>query len=124
MRTVSTVLACAILSVSAGPSPSLAGGCRQLLESDVKIASMRVYADILANAARKGWNYTPESIVNGSRRHFEEMKLQLVAVGYQIVPVSAHPHCTHSNRLSDNSSTMSAPNADGSPNHRPRHSRT
>ena len=50
---------------------------------------MRVYADILAKAARNGWNYTPESIVSGSKRHFEEMKLQLIDVGYEIVSVGA-----------------------------------
>jgi hypothetical protein len=124
MRPFSVVLACTILGFSAAPSPSFASGCRQLLESDVKIASMRVYVDILANAAAKGWNYTPESIVSGSKRHFEEMKLQLIATGFEIVPVSAHPHCRYSNRTDDSQSTMSEPNSEGSPNHRPRNSRT
>jgi hypothetical protein len=94
MRSVSIALASTILGLSAAPSPSLASGCRQLVESDVKIASMRVYADILAGAARKGWDYTPEAIVSGSKRHFEEMKLQLIAGGYEIVPVGARPHCS------------------------------
>ncbi|MER8528043.1 MULTISPECIES: hypothetical protein [unclassified Mesorhizobium] len=94
MRAVSIVLVSAILGLSAAPPPSFASGCRQLLESDVKIASMRFYADILANAARNGWNYAPESIVSGSKRHFDEMKLQLIAVGYEIVPVGGpRPHC-------------------------------
>jgi len=92
MRRVSIVLACAILGSSAS-SPSFASGCRQLLESDVKIASMRLYADILANAARNGWDYAPDAIVSGSKRHFDEMKQQLTADGYEIVPVGARPHC-------------------------------
>jgi hypothetical protein len=95
MRAVLIMLACTSFSLSATQSPSFASGCRQLVESDVKIASMRVYADILAGAARKGWDYTPEAIVSGSKRHFEEMKLQLIAVGYEIVPVGARPHCSH-----------------------------
>jgi hypothetical protein len=99
MRPVSIVLACTILGFSAAPSPSFASGCRQLLESDVKIASMRVYADILANAAAKGWDYTPESIVSGSKRHFEEMKLQLIAVGYEIVSVGSRPYCAQLNKM-------------------------
>ena len=93
MRAGSIVLVSAILGSSAAPTPSFASGCRQLLESDVKIASMRLYADILANAARKGWNYAPESIVSGSKRHFDEMKLRLIDVGYEIVPVGSQPPC-------------------------------
>lgn len=96
MHPVAKVLACAILGLSAAQSPSRASGCRQLLESDVKIASMRAYADILANAARNGWDYTPESIVSGSKRHFEELKVQLIAVGYEILPVGTHPYCARS----------------------------
>lgn len=99
MRTVSIVIACTILSFSAGLSPSFARGCRQVLESDVKITSMRLYADILANAARNGWDYTPESIVSGSKRHFEEMKLQLNNAGYEIVPVGVRLYCKRSDKL-------------------------
>jgi hypothetical protein len=99
MRPVSIMLACTILSFSAAQSPSFARGCRQALESDVKIASMRLYADILANAARNGWDYTPESIVSGSNRHFEEMKLQLNDAGYEIVPVGVRPYCRRLDKL-------------------------
>jgi len=67
--------------------------CRNLLESDVKIAAMRSYADLLSLAARNGWNYPPEATDKGARRHFEEMKVRLVAAGYVIVPVGAHAPC-------------------------------
>ena len=40
--------------------------CRALRESDVKVAAMRSYADILALAARNGWNYTPDAIDAGA----------------------------------------------------------
>ncbi|RWK85404.1 MAG: hypothetical protein EOR45_30665 [Mesorhizobium sp.] len=99
MRPVSIMLACTMLSLSAAQSPSFARGCRQVLESDVKITSMRVYADILANAARNGWDYTPESIVSGSKRHFEEMKLQLNDAGYEIVPVGVRLYCKRLDKL-------------------------
>jgi hypothetical protein len=116
MRPVSIVLACTALGYSAQPSPSFASGCRQLLESNVKIASMHAYASILANAARNGWNYTPESIVSGSKRHFEEMSLQLIAAGYEIVPANAHPQCANLNRAENDESTMTTePNTEASP---------
>ncbi|MCF6102967.1 hypothetical protein [Mesorhizobium muleiense] len=99
MRPVSIMLACTILSFSAAQSPSFARGCRQVLESDVKITSMRLYADILANAARNGWDYTPESIVSGSKRHFEEMKLQLNDAGYEIMPVGVRLYCKRWDKL-------------------------
>ncbi|MER9689686.1 hypothetical protein [Mesorhizobium sp. M0139] len=93
MRALSIVLLSAILGLSNAPPPSFASGCRQLLESDVKIASMRLYADIVADAARKGWNYAPELIVSGSKRHFDELKLRLIDVGYEIVPVGRRLEC-------------------------------
>lgn len=93
MRPVARVLAYAILGFSAAPSSSSASGCRQLLESDVKIASMRGYADILASAARNGWDYAPELIVSGSKRHFDEMKFRLIDIGYEIVPVGHRLQC-------------------------------
>ncbi|AZO47819.1 MAG: hypothetical protein EOS58_17740 [Mesorhizobium sp.] len=65
----------------------------------MKIASMRLYADILANAARNGWDYAPDAIASGSKRHFEEMKLELIAAGYEIVPVGARPRCPHFDAL-------------------------
>jgi hypothetical protein len=40
-----------------------------------------------------------QSIVSGSKRHFEELKVQLIAVGYEIVPVGAHPYCAQLNKL-------------------------
>jgi hypothetical protein len=67
--------------------------CRAILESDVKISAMRSYADILALAARNGWNYQPESIDRGGRRHFEEMKVRLAAQGYTIVPAGSKTLC-------------------------------
>jgi hypothetical protein len=60
---------------------------------------MRLYADILASAARNGWDYTPDAIVSGSKRHFDEMKLQLIASGYEIVPVGSRPHCPSLEKL-------------------------
>ncbi|WP_208696020.1 MULTISPECIES: hypothetical protein [unclassified Mesorhizobium] len=54
---------------------------------------MRLYADILANAAHNGWNYSPELIVSGPKRHFDELKLRLTDVGYEIVPVGRRIQC-------------------------------
>jgi hypothetical protein len=70
-----------------------AAECREVLESDVKITAMRSYADVLALAARNGWNYQPDAIDRGNRRHFEEMKVRLSALGYTIVPVGPKTPC-------------------------------
>ena len=74
-------------------TPVHAAECREILESDVKIAAMRSYADILTSAASKGWNYQPEAIDRGGRRHFEEMKVRLSQAGYTIVPVGSATSC-------------------------------
>ncbi|WP_210212647.1 hypothetical protein, partial [Mesorhizobium sp. M4A.F.Ca.ET.050.02.1.1] len=41
----------------------------------------------------------PDAIASGSKRHFEEMKLELIAAGYEIVPVGARPRCPHFDAL-------------------------
>ncbi|MDX8465976.1 hypothetical protein RFM26_09820 [Mesorhizobium sp. VK23B] len=98
MRRISIAIACAILSLPAA-GPSWAGQCRQLLVSDLKIASIRQYADLLSAAARNGWNYTPAAIDSGLKRHFEETRLQLIAAGYEVVPVGAMPQCPQADEL-------------------------
>lgn len=94
MHRFSIAMACAILSLPTAGRASLADQCRQLSESNVKIASMRRYADILSSAARNGWNYAPVAIDSGSKRHFEEMKQQLTAAGFEIVPVGGQQRCS------------------------------
>ena len=86
----------AFASIALFGTASLAAGCHKLLESDVKIAAMRSYADLLALAARNGWDYAPEATDAGARRHFEEMKAHLVASGYEIVPVGSARYCVAS----------------------------
>jgi hypothetical protein len=45
------------------------------------------------------WLNFAESITSGSKRHFEELSLQLIEAGYEIVPVGARPYCTQLNKL-------------------------
>lgn len=59
---------------------------KQVSEAEVRDASARVYSELLLQASRKGWRYTPSAIENGYERHFQELKLQLAAQGYTIVP--------------------------------------
>ncbi|MBZ9653409.1 hypothetical protein [Phyllobacterium lublinensis] len=63
-------------------------------EEVVRMWSARAYADLLIQAYEKGWRYPQVQVENGFKRHFEEMKLQLIAQGYQIVAEDAgdKPH--------------------------------
>lgn len=54
-------------------------------EEVVRILSARAYSDLLLQAYQKGWRYPRSQVENGFKRHFEELKLQLIAQGYQIV---------------------------------------
>ena len=99
MRRVSIAIACAMLSLPAAGRASSEAECRQLVESNVKIASLRQYAGILASAARNGWNFAPAAIDSGAKRHFEEMKLQLIAAGFEVVPVGAKPRCSGADEM-------------------------
>ena len=94
MRRIGLAIAFAMVSLPAAGGAAFAGECRQLLESNVKIASMRQYADILTSAARNGWNFAPAAIDSGAKRHFEETKLQLIAAGFEVLPAYAQPRCS------------------------------
>jgi len=54
-------------------------------EADAHMISNMVYAEILGQAIRKGWRYTPEQIESGYKRYFDEFKLQLIDQGYTIL---------------------------------------
>jgi hypothetical protein len=90
MRTPPFALAAVVLALSA--TPSLSGDTKRqgnsIPEDTVKIANAYAYSDLLLQAYRKGWRYTPSAIENGFRRHFEELKLQLLDQGYTIRPVT------------------------------------
>jgi hypothetical protein len=54
-------------------------------EAEARMISEITYTELLGQALSKGWQYTPEQIENGYRRHFEEFKLQLIDQGYTIL---------------------------------------
>jgi len=77
-----------VLLMSAGPC--LSGGTQRdgklISEDAVRTASVELYSDILIRACRNGWRYPRNLIESGFKRHLGELKLQLVAQGYTIVP--------------------------------------
>lgn len=54
-------------------------------EAEARMISEITYTELLGQALRKGWRFTPEQIESGYRRHFEEFKLQLIGQGYTIL---------------------------------------
>jgi hypothetical protein len=58
---------------------------RVVAEAAVRMVSDLTYTELLSQALRKGWRYTPEQVESGYRRHFEEFKLQLIDQGYTIL---------------------------------------
>jgi hypothetical protein len=54
-------------------------------EAEARMISEMTYAELLGQALKKGWRFTPEQIESGYRRHFEEFKLQLIDQGYTIL---------------------------------------
>jgi hypothetical protein len=60
------------------------GKTKVVSEAAVRTMSDLTYEELLGQAVRKGWRYTPEQIKSGYSRHFEEFKLQLIDQGYRI----------------------------------------
>ena len=58
-------------------------------EEAARLASAKLYSRILLRASLNGWKYTAAAIENGYKRHFEEMKAELIDQGYTIVPDDA-----------------------------------
>ena len=104
------------LLLSAGPcrSEGTQRDGKLISEDDVRTSSAELYSDILVRACRNGWRYRRSQIENGFKRHFEELKLQLVAQGHTIEPdmtattrtgVSSRRHLTTSANLAPRASS-------------------
>ena len=66
--------------------PLKLGSSRKLIsEAEIQIVSDAAYTGLLRQALNKGWRFAPEQIEKGYRRHFEELKLQLINQGYTIL---------------------------------------
>lgn len=59
---------------------------RPISEREVRIISARQYTALLVTACNNGWRYSLMHVENGFKRHFKELKLQLLNHGYTIVP--------------------------------------
>jgi hypothetical protein len=55
-------------------------------EHTVRTLSAGLYSDLLAQACRNGWRYSRSQIEKGFKRHFEELRFQLLVEGHTIVP--------------------------------------
>lgn len=47
-----------------------------------------------ADGVRIGDGIAPAAIDSGAKRHFEKTKLQLIAAGFELMPVDAQPRCS------------------------------
>ena len=56
-----------------------------ITEVEVKRLSDAIYSWLLDQAIQKGHFYSPEVIASGYKRHFEELKVQLIDRGYTIL---------------------------------------
>jgi DNA-binding transcriptional LysR family regulator len=87
--TKSSILA-AMLALLVSAGPCLSEGTQRegklISEDAVRTTSAELYSDILIRACRNGWRYPRSQIESGFKRHLGELKLQLVAQGYTIVP--------------------------------------
>ena len=59
---------------------------RQISEDALRMISAQMYSGILGQECLHGRRYLQSRIENGFKRHFEEMRLQLIADGHTIVP--------------------------------------
>ena len=59
---------------------------RQITEDALRMISAQMYSGILSQECMHGRRYPQSRIENGFKRHFEEMRLRLIADGYTIVP--------------------------------------
>jgi hypothetical protein len=59
---------------------------KPISEEAVRLASGRLYSDILTQQCLQGRRYSRSQIESGFKRHFEEMRLALMDKGYTIVP--------------------------------------
>ena len=76
---------------------------RQISEDALRTISAQMYSGILSQECMHGRRYVQSRIENGFKRHFEEMRLRLIADGYTIVPnvTESNSQWTHSEMAFD-----------------------
>jgi hypothetical protein len=82
---LSLLLVAAGLHGGQAGADDIASPRKAVSEVEVKMISDFTYAELLGQAMKRGWRYTPAQIESGYRRHFEEFKLQLIDQGYVIL---------------------------------------
>ena len=89
IKRIAGAAAIVTLIVAVAATPACAGGSSKqpkiITEAEAKILSDAVYTWLLDQAIKKGHYYSPEVIASGYRRHFEELKMQLIDQGYTIL---------------------------------------
>ena len=85
MERLSAGMVAAMLVASAGRCWS-EDSHKPISEEALRTVSAEMYSDILAQECLHGRRYSQSRIENGFKRHFEEMRLRLIADGYTIVP--------------------------------------
>lgn len=59
---------------------------KQISEDALRLISAQMYSGVLSQECAHGRRYKQSRIENGFKRHLDEMRLQLIADGYTIVP--------------------------------------
>jgi hypothetical protein len=84
-KTYLSIVAIAALAVAPALAGEKSSTPKLIPESTARLVSDVTYTELLRQAMKKGWRYTPAQIESGYRRHFEEFKLQLIDQSYTIV---------------------------------------
>ncbi len=93
MKTIAICAALLVVAFMVQPVVAADTPPREISEEAIGKISARLYGGLLSRACVNGKRYPRNQIEKGFRRHAGELKLQLAAQGYRIVPArTSSPH--------------------------------
>jgi len=74
-----------VLSLCLPLAPALAGEDQSITEEHLRALSDAEYIALITDNDQTGWDYTPEQVASGLRRHYQERRARMIDVGFTVV---------------------------------------
>jgi hypothetical protein len=74
-----------ILTLCIPLAPAFAGEDQSITEEHLRALSDAEYIALITDPNQAGWDYTPEQVASGLKRHYQERRARMIDVGFTVV---------------------------------------
>ena len=66
-------------------APAFAGEDQSITEEHLRALSDAEYIALITDPNQASWDYTPEQVASGLKRHYQERRARMIDVGFTVV---------------------------------------